>query len=119
MSEPEISRRCSVCGAASRPGALFCQQCGNSVTRTSDSSDAAAGADQQDDVSEPTLDPRLQTQKLALPERSGRPQVEKLRKASSVIINEASYDASLRFVLVAAVLFVLFLVILLLSKIIT
>jgi len=119
MSEPEISRRCSVCGAASRPGALFCQQCGNSVTRTSDRSDVATGTEQQDDASEPTLDPRLQTQKLASPERGGRPQVEKLRKVSSVVINQASSDASLRFVLVAAVLFVLFLVILLLSKIIT
>ena len=106
-------------GAASRPGALFCQQCGNSVTRTSDLSDVAAGTAQQDDSSEPPLDSRLQTQKLDLPERAGRPQVEKLRRASTVVLSEASYDASLRFVLVAAVLFVLFLVILLLSKIIT
>ena len=45
--------------------------------------------------------------------------VQKLRDASSVVIDEASYDASLRFVLVAAGLFILFLVILLLSKLIT
>jgi hypothetical protein len=45
--------------------------------------------------------------------------VQKLRDASSVVIDEASYDASLRFVLVAAVLFILFLVILILSKMIT
>jgi hypothetical protein len=45
--------------------------------------------------------------------------VQKLRDASSVVIDEASYDASLRFVLVAAALFILFLVILLLSKVIT
>jgi hypothetical protein len=45
--------------------------------------------------------------------------VQKLRDASSVVIDEASYDASLRFVMVAAVLFILFLVILLLSKVIT
>lgn len=45
--------------------------------------------------------------------------VQKLRDVSSVVIDEASYDASLRFVLVAAVLFILFLVILLLSKVIT
>jgi hypothetical protein len=45
--------------------------------------------------------------------------VQKLRDASNVVIDEASYDASLRFVLVAAVLFVLFLVILVLSKVIT
>ncbi len=45
--------------------------------------------------------------------------VQKLRDVSSVVIDEASYDASLRFVLVAAALFILFLVILLLSKVIT
>jgi hypothetical protein len=45
--------------------------------------------------------------------------VQKLRDVSSVVIDEASYDASLRFVLVAAVLFILFLVILVLSKVIT
>jgi hypothetical protein len=45
--------------------------------------------------------------------------VQKLRDASIVVIDEASYDASLRFVLVAVVLFILFLVILLLSKVIT
>jgi hypothetical protein len=45
--------------------------------------------------------------------------VQKLRDVSSVVIDEASYDASLRFVLVAAVLFILFLVILFLSKVIT
>ncbi|MEP6719530.1 MAG: zinc ribbon domain-containing protein [bacterium] len=45
--------------------------------------------------------------------------VQKLRDVSSVVIDEASYDASLRFVLVAAGLFILFLVILLLSKVIT
>ncbi len=45
--------------------------------------------------------------------------VQKLRNASSVVIDEASYDASLRFVLIAAVLFILFLVMLFLSKVIT
>ena len=45
--------------------------------------------------------------------------VQKLRDASSVVIDEASYDASLRFVLVAVLLFILFLVILFLSKVIT
>jgi len=45
--------------------------------------------------------------------------VQKLRDVSSVVIDEASYDASLRFVLVAAVLFILFVVILVLSKVIT
>lgn len=45
--------------------------------------------------------------------------VENLRQISSVVIDEAAYDPSLRFVLVAAVLFILFLVILVLSELIT
>jgi hypothetical protein len=44
------------------------------------------------------------------------PRVEKLRHVSSVVLDEAGYDPSLRFVLLAVVLFVLFLVLLLLSK---
>ena len=48
-----------------------------------------------------------------------RPRVEKLRHISSVVLDEAAYDASLRFVLVAAVLFILFLVLLLMSELIT
>jgi hypothetical protein len=45
--------------------------------------------------------------------------VQKLRDASNIVIDEASYDASLRFVLVAVLLFIMFLVILFLSKVIT
>lgn len=48
-----------------------------------------------------------------------RPRVEKVRHISSVVLDEAAYDASLRFVLVAAVLFILFLALLLLSELIT
>ncbi|HSB29691.1 MAG TPA: zinc ribbon domain-containing protein [Pyrinomonadaceae bacterium] len=43
--------------------------------------------------------------------------VEKIRKASSVVIDQAAYDPSLRFILVAIVLFVLFLFLLILSKV--
>ena len=43
--------------------------------------------------------------------------VEKIRQASNVVIEEASYDPSLRFVLVALGLFVLFVVLLVLSKV--
>jgi len=42
--------------------------------------------------------------------------VQKLRKMSNIVLDEASYDPSLRFVLVAAALFGVFLLILLLSK---
>ncbi len=49
----------------------------------------------------------------------GLNRVEKFRQMSGAMIDEASYDPSLRFVLVAAVLFVLFLALLLLSELIT
>lgn len=42
--------------------------------------------------------------------------VQKFRELSSVVIDEAGYDPSLRFVLVAAILFVLFLLIVLLNR---
>jgi hypothetical protein len=45
--------------------------------------------------------------------------VRKVRKISSVVLDEAGYDPSLRFVLVAAILFILFLVIMLLNRFIT
>ncbi|HEY6118606.1 MAG TPA: hypothetical protein VIV66_01545 [Pyrinomonadaceae bacterium] len=44
--------------------------------------------------------------------------VERLRKVSTVVIDQAAYDPSLRFVLVAAFLFGLFLLIALISKLI-
>lgn len=44
--------------------------------------------------------------------------VQKVRQISSVVLDEAGYDPSLRFLLVAAVLFILFLLVLLLNKLI-
>lgn len=51
-------------------------------------------------------------------EGDGRNRVEKFRQISNAVIDEAAYDPSLRFVLVAAVLFVLFIFLLLLSELI-
>jgi len=42
--------------------------------------------------------------------------VERLRKASSVVIEQAAFDPSLRFLLVTFAIFILFVVLLLLSK---
>ncbi|HKO59844.1 MAG TPA: zinc-ribbon domain-containing protein [Pyrinomonadaceae bacterium] len=42
--------------------------------------------------------------------------VQKFREISSVVIDEAGYDPSLRFVLVAVILFILFVLIVLLNK---
>jgi len=43
--------------------------------------------------------------------------VEKLRKVSTVVIDQAAYDPSLRFLLVAGALFLLFLLLLIVSKV--
>jgi hypothetical protein len=44
--------------------------------------------------------------------------VKKLRKVSGVVIDQAAYDPSLRFLLVAGIMFLLFLVLLILSKLV-
>jgi hypothetical protein len=67
---------------------MFCPQCGNPITQASPTTDGV------------------------------RARVEKFRKVSSVMIDQAAYDPSLRFLLVAAALFILFLVLLILSKVI-
>ena len=51
-------------------------------------------------------------------ERPLRDRVDKIRKVSSVMIDQAAYDPSFRFLLVAAVLFIIFLVLMLLSKVV-
>ena len=94
MAEPEIVRRCSDCGASIRDRAFFCPQCGAEAPPTP-SPIATENPDE---------------------EMSG---VEKLLEISSTVIDEAAYDPSLRFVLVAAVLFILFVVILIFSELIT
>jgi hypothetical protein len=43
--------------------------------------------------------------------------VDKIRKVSSVMIDQAAYDPSLRFLLVAGVLFVVFVILMILSKV--
>ena len=51
------------------------------------------------------------------PEPESKGPVGKLRKASTVVLDQAAYDPSLRFLLVAAALFLLFLVLLIMSKV--
>ena len=94
MAEPEIARHCPTCGVPVSDRALFCPQCGNEIP--------------VNPIQTPTQNPDE--------EISG---VEKLRQISTTVIDEAAYDPSLRFVLVAAVLFILFIVILIVSELIT
>ncbi|HEX5604778.1 MAG TPA: zinc ribbon domain-containing protein, partial [Pyrinomonadaceae bacterium] len=100
MSEPEIDRRCVSCGVSVRSHAMFCPQCGKAIPETPADAKlipAPPPARQHDGV-------------------KGR--VEKLRHVSSVVIDQAAYDPSLRFLLVAAAMFLLFLVLLIMSKVI-
>ena len=115
MSEPEIARRCAACGVSLRQHALYCPQCGQQiiekpVAQTTEISDPhpsgiAAVADNVRDRVEGVAD-------------NVRDRVEKIRHVSSVVIDQAAYDPSLRFLLIVAVLFLLFLVLLILSKVI-
>jgi len=105
MSEPEIARRCSACGLSVRQRAMFCPQCGNPI------SDHPTTATE-------TVVPTAPTQPLPAQPDGMLARVEKFRKVSSVVIDQAAYDPSLRFLLVAAALIILFLVLLILSKVI-
>lgn len=101
MSEPEIARRCTACGVSVRHSALYCPQCGKQIG----------------------VDPIPENSSPPAPAKTGvaenvRERVENIKHVSSVLIDQAAYDPSLRFLLVAAVLFVLFLVLLVLSKVI-
>ena len=109
MSEPEIDRRCTACGVSVRPHAMFCPQCGNPIPKTA----VTTMTTPTETVVDPAPPPRPQRQQDGVKAR-----VEKLRHVSSVVIDQAAYDPSLRFLLVAAALFVLFVVLLILSKVI-
>ena len=93
MSEPEIARRCAACGVTLRQHAAFCPQCGNPIAQAA--------------TAMPTR-----------PQDTVRDRMEKFRRVSSIMIDQAAYDPSLRFLLVAAAFFILFLVLLILSKVI-
>jgi hypothetical protein len=54
----------------------------------------------------------------AVAERPATP-VQKLKRVSSVVIDQAAYDPSIRFLLVAAILFILFLFLLIMSKVLS
>ena|SRR5678816_2428214 len=149
MSDPEIDRRCTVCGASVRPRAAFCPQCGQAVHGQSQAAETRPEPDAPKTVASKESDtvaiareaipdfsetqplsafpvrpveaapPTQQTVRKVLPGSDGgvKGRVEKLRKVSSVVIDQAAYDPSLRFILVAAAFFLLFLFLLLMSKV--
>jgi predicted RNA-binding Zn-ribbon protein involved in translation (DUF1610 family) len=106
MSEPEIARRCTHCGITLRQTALYCPQCGEAIGENQVSEDLSENPS-------PSVAPDSHPHSLT---GNVRERVEKIRHVSSVVIDQAAYDPSLRFILVAAALFVFFLVLLILSK---
>ena len=141
MSEPEIARRCVACGVSVRERAMYCPQCGNPIPQhQSATTNISAGdtmidnapADTRVDLAmtqpltavapPPPPAESAPTQKHAVVHRptdhSVRGRVEHIRKVSSVMIDQAAYDPSLRFLLVAAAFFILFIVLLIASKVI-
>lgn len=196
MSEPEIARRCSACGASIRERAFFCPQCGSPVgdkteelrrtetintTNTINLTEAqehgeavdlnssehvandsnvtrrfeqtiteplpapaldpaeSVQPDLHDTIAEPSLPTQPVSRPAEMPHSLESPtrqrlqraaagakafegdvvqRVDRLKKISSVVIDQASYDPSLRFILVAAAMFVVFLTIVILSKLI-
>ena len=111
MSEPEIARRCTTCGASVRQRAVFCPQCGAPIPQTPAPVMTTTPLIPETIVeSAPPPVPQVRDEGV-------RARVEKFRKVSTIMIDQAAYDPSLRFLLVAAVLFLLFLVLLILSKV--
>lgn len=150
MPDPEIDRRCAICGAAVRPRAAFCPQCGQQQVNEPKSDSGSVAPlkgvlknDRTVEISREAIPDLSETQPLiavqsamsekaptqAISAAQNPPQVargsegnvkgrvEKLRKASSLVIDQAAYDPSLRFILVGAAFFLLFLFLLLLSKV--
>lgn len=177
LMQPEISKRCSSCGASIRQQDLFCRECGQSLSKTAgvsahevavEASTAAAEKPIAEDLpvaaastaasSRQSADSGEEKQPAPKPveatEPAGRPtvssagpgkvekprgkfqrassvargaleenvkrvdkRVDQIRHASTAVLEEASYDPSLRFVLVALAVFLVFVILLVLSKV--
>ena len=111
MSEPEIARRCVSCGVSVRSHAMFCPQCGTAIPEAAITTTTTPADTIVDQAPAPPPPP-------ARHQDGVKARVEKLRHVSSVVIDQAAYDPSLRFLLVAAAMFLLFLFLLILSKVI-
>jgi hypothetical protein len=88
---------------------MFCPQCGNPIVESTATT-----------LTTPVIkDTIVDTPAAPTVHHDGvRAKVENIRKVSSVLIDQAAYDPSLRFLLVAAAFFILFLVLLIASKVI-
>ena len=116
------------CGAAVRGTAFFCPECGNPIKpatseskldtrapeapsrRTADRKSQASAAVVDvtpTGVDEPTKRQSVRTAAREAVESKIGPRVEKLRHASNVVLEEASDDPNLRFVLIAIAIFLI------------
>lgn len=89
---------------------MFCPQCGNPIVNQQ-LTDTAQTAPTQALQPQPTSEARSGVAENV------RERVEKIKHVSHVVIDQAAYDPSLRFLLVAAALFLLFIVLVILSKV--
>jgi hypothetical protein len=106
-----------------RQHAMFCPQCGNPIKAQSTSTSVSLSdtiVDTPPAETQVETTPVVKSQVVHKPaEPHGvRDRVAQIRKVSSVMIDQAAYDPSLRFLLVAAAFFILFLVLLIMSKVI-
>lgn len=111
-----------------RQHAVFCSQCGSPIPEASTTTTQAIADTIIDTAPTEALRTDLSaTQPLSAVAPPATPRVhedgvlgrlEEIREVSSVVIDQAAHDPSLRFLLVAAVLFLLFLLLLILSKVI-
>jgi uncharacterized Zn finger protein (UPF0148 family) len=155
--DPEISRRCSVCGASFRQGAAFCPQCGQPIHTQPESEVAdtqllsepptekskslsdfesapTVALNKKDIESAPTValnrseieaarrgqadqKPNVKVSRVGTHAENVREQVEKLRKVSHVVLDQAAYDPSVRFLLVATAFLVLFVILLIANRV--
>jgi predicted RNA-binding Zn-ribbon protein involved in translation (DUF1610 family) len=118
MSEPEIARRCVYCGVSLRERAMFCPQCGQLIPEHQSTTTSIAAAETIIDNAPPSTPVPAPVAIHRPTDHSVKARVEHIRKVSSVMIDQAAYDPSLRFLLVAAAFFILFLVLLIASKVI-
>jgi zinc-ribbon domain len=163
--QPEISLRCSSCGAAVREPAMFCPECGKPLATAATATEPAPESAKPDSPASAGAEPDA-VQETQMPAASAEPalaaadpetaepkvdkldepgphgarertraglhrasnaargaiednvkRVEKIHHVSTAMIEEAHYDPSLRFVLVALGLFVVFIILLVLSKV--
>ena len=140
--QPEISHRCTSCGVSVREPAMFCPECGKALSKSSGAPEPKSVTETSvPEIAKPIVDQSAATTPQTAPAAKAGPyekareglhrastatrealadnvkRVEKIRHVSSVVLEEAAYDPSLRFVLVALAIFVVFLVLLLLSKV--